>query len=271
MRKIYPILTKELKKVTTSKTIGKDDGYEIKTYRELVEHIAKLAYENKDHILFYRGQTKDYQNKVNNSSFYPTIYRGGYLKKDELKEKFRILDKASKLLIKEFKKQKIKGYLELSRKKYLQWSILQHYEVVDTPLIDVTQSLRVACSFATYKKSTDKSAYIYVFGLPYFTNRITINSEHDLVNIRLLSIAPPEALRPYFQEGYLIGTTDIIEEYESKNELDLNQRLFAKFKLINSDDFWDDIFKPIPQDLIYPANDLIKKICDNVKKNLEIK
>lgn len=114
MRKIYPILTKELKKVTTSKTIGKDDGYEIKTYRELVEHIAKLAYENKDHILFYRGQTKDYQNKVNNSSFYPTIYRGGYLKKDELKEKFRILDKASKLLIKEFKKQKIKGYLELS-------------------------------------------------------------------------------------------------------------------------------------------------------------
>ena len=47
------------------------------------------------------------------------------------------------------------------------------------------------------------SAFVYVFGLPYYHNRISIDSEHDLVNIRLLSIMPPEALRAYFQEGFL--------------------------------------------------------------------
>jgi len=60
--------------------------------------------------------------------------------------------------------------------------------------------LRVACSFATMDNENE-FAYIFVFGLPYFTNRITINSEHDIINIRLLSICPPTALRPYFQEG----------------------------------------------------------------------
>lgn len=267
MREIVGKLTDELKRHTRAEDVACSDGYEVKSFRELVEHIAKLAYTNKDWMLFYRGQKKDYINKVGKSTFYPTIYRGDYLKKHVLNDKFLLLGKACKLLVEEFKNNKIIGRTELERKKYIQWSVLQHYEVVDTPLIDLTQSLRVACSFAYMDNNTD-NAFIYVFGLPYLTNRISINSEHDLVNVRLLSIMPPNALRPYFQEGFLIGTDDIYNEFKSKTELDLNRRLIAKFKLPAKSDFWSDDFSMIPMDAIYPDNDPIKKICQKIKNEL---
>lgn len=80
--------------------------------------------------------------------------------------------------------------------------------------------------------------------MPYYINRISYNSEQDLVNIRLLSISPPKALRPYFQEGFLVGTEDITYNYgNDKDELDLNNRLIAKFKIPNNTEFWGSEFK----------------------------
>ncbi len=55
----------------------------------------------------------------------------------------------------------------------------------------------------------------------------------------MLSVAPPEALRPYFQEGFLIGEDEINETYTNKSELDLNNRLIAKFKIPNNNNFWE--------------------------------
>jgi hypothetical protein len=86
----------------------------------------------------------------------------------------------------------------------LQWSILQHYEVCDTPLLDLKQSLRVAASFAL--NWTSSEGYIFVFALPYPNGTISYFSEEELVIVRLLSVCPSEALRPHFQEGYLVGT-----------------------------------------------------------------
>lgn len=267
MRKIRGILTKELNEYTDIDSMSSSDGYYITSYRDLVEQVAKLSYLNKDYLLFYRGQVRDYRNKAQKSSFYPSIYRE-YLVQQEIDYRFDLLTTASKMLVDFFKIKKIEGRNELARKKYVQWSILQHYEVVDTPLIDVTQSLRVACSFALHKNET-KYAYIYVFGLPFITNRISVNSEHDLVNIRLLSIAPPDALRPYFQEGFLIGTDDITTTYDNKSELDLNNRLIAKFKIPNSDSFWGTDFKIIPSDALYPSGDEIEKICKEITGKVE--
>lgn len=262
------ILTKELKDYTTIKDVAKNKGYFVNTFRELVEQVAKLSYLNKDYLLFFRGQSSDYKNKAEKSSFYPTIYRSDYLTQQELDYRFDKLYSASKILAELFKKNKIEGQYELRRKKYIQWSILQHYEVVDTPLIDVTQSIRVACSFAQLNNKQD-TAFIYVFGLPYYTNRISINSEHDLINIRLLSITPPQALRPYFQEGFLVGTDDITNEYERKEELDLNNRLIAKYEIPNSNSFWGRSFDKIPKNALYPENDIIEKICRNIGRDLE--
>lgn len=265
MRNIeQPTLTVELMKVIDPKNIAGSTAYKVNTFRELVENVAKLSYLNKDYLLFYRGQGNDYKNRAGNSTFYPSIYRGDYLSQSELNYRFEVLNSLSKNLTKAFQEENIEGYRELKRKKLIQWSILQHYEVCGTPLLDFTQSLRVACSFA-HMENENGNAFIFVFGLPYLTNRISNNSEQDLVNIRLLSICPPEALRPYFQEGYLAGTEDITNEYESKSELDFKNRLIAKFEIPNNNSFWGRNFKIIPKDALYPGKDKVLEICSRIK------
>jgi hypothetical protein len=163
-----------------------------------------------------------------------------------------------------FESRNIEGYKDVKRRRLIQWSILQHYEVCDTPLLDFTHSLRVACSFAHLKNTSDK-AYVYVFGLPFLTNRISFNSEHDLVNIRLLSICPPDALRPHFQEGYVAGTDEITFNYDRKTELDFNNRLIAKYEIHLKGSFWGRGFHQIPENSLYPEGDPIKTLCAEIK------
>ena len=267
MRQIQPELTSELSEhFKDPKKIGLYQPFAVNTYRDLVEHVAKLSFKNKDYLLFFRGQNIDYKNKAGNSTFYPSIYRGKRLTREENKKRYDTLEASSKTLIKLFEEEDIAGRKELKRRKAVQWSILQHYEVCETPYLDFTQSLRVACSFATMDND-DQYAYVFVFGLPYFTNRISINSEHEIINIRLLSICPPTALRPYFQEGYLIGTEDVTTEYENKTELDFNNRLVAKFQIPNNETFWDG-FDKISKKSLYPEGDPISDLCQRINKSI---
>jgi len=269
MRSIVPELTDELlEHFEDPNKVGAAEPFFVKTFRELVIHTAKLSYKNKDHLLFYRGQDIDYKNKAGNSSFYPSIYRGD-LQSRELFNRFEILDGASTALINLFESKRIEGYKELKRRNAVQWSILQHYGVCDTPFLDFTHSLRVACSFAMLnppnQKIKSEFAYVFVFGLPYLTNRISINSEQDIINVRLLSICPLSALRPYFQEGYLAGTDGITTNYDSKTELDFSNRLIAKFQLKNDDLFWSEGFDKIHYESLYPKEDSIWEICQEIK------
>lgn len=268
MRKINGHLTPEIIEYYKGiKSIAKADAFPVQTYRELTEIIAKLSYLNKDHLLFFRGQKADYKSSNGSSTFYPTIYRENRLLKAKLDLKFEKLKIACKLLVDKLIDEDIPGNIDVKKRKLIQWSILQHYEVIETPLIDVTQSLRVACSFS-FLNNTDEKAFIYVFGLPFYNNRISHNSEHDLVNIRLLSISPPDALRPYFQEGFLVGTDDITTEYDNKGELDLNNRLIAKIEIPNNSDFWGINFSAIPESALYPEGDRMLEICTRVKEKL---
>ncbi len=265
MRKIIPELTTELERhFGDPKDVGAGKPFRVNTYRELVEHTAKLSYKNKDHLLFFRGQGKDYKNKAGNSTFYPSIYRGDYTPVRELEIRFDILEGCSRRLSQLFEDQRIEGHRDLKRRRSIQWSILQHYEVCSTPYTDFTHSLRVACSFATMDNNGDE-AYIFVFGLPYVTNRISVNSEHDIINIRLLSICPPTALRPYFQEGYLAGTDDVTTNFDSKTELDFSNRLVAKFIIPNTKSFWGSGFDEIPKESLYPDKDPIAEVCSIIK------
>jgi FRG domain-containing protein len=268
MREITPVLTRELEGHCSGKPVWRARPFQISTFRALVEHVARLAYANRDESLFFRGQDKDYQSKAGGTTLYPTIYRGDPVALRELKLRFASLDQAARLLVDKWKGAGINGYKELRQKRYIQWSILQHYEVANTPLLDFTQSLRVACSFAQIR-STDPTCYVYVLGLPYVTNRITINSEHDTVNIRLLSICPPAALRPYFQEGYLAGTTDVTSDFDSKTELDFRNRLIAKFAIPRSSKFWGPGFQQIPETALFPRADAVLDLCNELKSELE--
>lgn len=251
---------------TNDRDIAKQQAEPVSTYRQLVEKVAELSYLYKKQLIFFRGQGRDYRNKGGASTFYPTIYRGEYLPKEEAEYRFRVLDKCCQQLKNLFQSKRLDGKDEVARKKYVQWSILQHYEVCETPLLDFTHSLRVACSFAQLSvlNETEKSAYVYVFGLPYLSNRISINSEDDLVNVRLLSICPPQALRPYFQDGYLCGTTDLTWNYPDKTELDFNLRLIAKFVIPKYQKFWGEGFRRIPEAVLFPRHDKVEKLCSNI-------
>ncbi len=266
MTSITPELTEELlEHFVDEKTVGSKEAFPVKNFRDLVEQNARLSFKNKNHLLFYRGQTNDYKNKAGSSTFYPTIYREEYLHFSELVNSFEILEGASNSLINLFKTQKIEGYKELIHRKSIQWSILQHYDVCNTPLLDFTHSLRVACSFAL----TDNDlafGYVSFFGLPYITNRISVNSEQEIVNVRLLSICPPTALRPYFQEGYLAGTEEVTTLYEKKTDLDFNNRLIAKFAIPNDDKFWGQGFNKIPKKSLYPDDDPIFDLTREIKE-----
>lgn len=263
MRSIVGQLTPELAVVVGDQPISKAPALPVTSFRNLMQHVARLAYSNKDHLLFFRGQASDHKNKARASSFYPSIYRGERLSQSELDVRFGILSSASKRLSEAFQREKIEGAPEVRKRRLIQWSILQHYEVCATPLLDFTQSLRVACSFAHAGQSVD-DPFVFVFGLPYLTNRISVNSEHDLVNVRLLSICPPDALRPYFQEGYLAGTDEVTTDYLSKSELDFNNRLIAKFQISKKPGFWGQGFDPIPVEALYPKNDRIEALCREI-------
>lgn len=264
MRHIIPTIPKLYEsRVGDPTKISSSLPIKIGNFRELVEITAEFAYHNKDSLLFFRGQSQDYLNKASNSTFYPTIYRGEYISRRELTYRFDILEGCSKSLAQSFEDHGIDGYKDVKRRKLIQWSILQHYEVCPTPLLDFTHSLRVACSFA-YLKNNSSNAYVFMFGFPYLTNRISLNSEHDLVNIRLLSICPPQALRPHFQEGYLAGTDEITDTYDRKTELDFNNRLVAKFELPEEKLFWGRNFHKIPEASLYPNTDPIKRLCAEI-------
>lgn len=144
---------------------------------------------------------------------------------------------------------------------------MQHYKVCPTPFLDITQSLLVACSFAFFDSSEE--VILYVLGMPYNTNRISRNSEHEIIDIRLLSICPPEALRPYFQEGYLAGTDGIDYRVINKTQYDFNRRLLAKYKLMEASRFWSDGFHQLSPDALYPENDPISRICERIKQEAE--
>lgn len=267
MRSITPQVTPELARWNRGRPPAKARPFRIAAYRKLLEHVARLAYLNKDHLLFFRGQSHDYRNKARASTLYPAIYRGDRVSRSELELRFEVLSKASRSLCLALEKARTEGFREVRRRRYIQWSILQHYEVCPTPLLDLTHSLRVACSFA-YLGAEPEKAYVFVLGLPYLMNRVSINSEHDIVNIRLLSICPPDALRPYYQDGYVAGTDEVTVDFDSKDELDFNNRLIAKFELPAPKQFWAPHFGAVPRSYLYPGTDKIDDLCRALRQEI---
>jgi hypothetical protein len=153
MRPITGELTPELAALIGTQPAAKAEAIPVPTYRRLMEHVAQLSYANKDHLLFFRGQATDYRNKAGASSFYPSIYRGERLSRTELEVRFDVLTSAARRLVDVFQRERIAGAAEVRRRRSIQWSILQHHEVCPAPLLDFTQSVRVACSVATLAPS----------------------------------------------------------------------------------------------------------------------
>jgi hypothetical protein len=238
----------------------------VNTYDQLVNDVAQIHYRNRERVLFYRGQSVDYMSD-NKTIILPTIYRLKGEKRLMLKERFKTLEIKTAELKKAFRESKIKyaGTRMINQYPEIAWSMLQHYNVCDTPLLDLTHSLHVACSFA-FDRNEGDTGVIYVLGMPWQFDALGYHSFDELLNLRLLSISPPKAQRPFFQEGYLAGPFPNyrLDSPGRKEQFDFARRLIAKFEIPIEDSFWGQGFSKIPHDKLYQETDEIKNICESI-------
>lgn len=246
--------------------------------------IADLQFRNTDLMLLFRGQNTDFKNHQSNSSLLPSMFRPEVSKNDKpknvdpqiLKTRYEILVESERLLIEHFKQHSKYGKTRIYRSRLVRWAILQHYDVCSTPLLDVTQSLRIAASFASMDCKGE--AYIYVLGVPQLSGAITVDASSGTQIIRLSSICPPSAARPHLQEGYLlseypdIGDTAQIDNYKL-HEVDFGRRLIAKLRF-NPKSFWQtngEAFPQVPQIALYPSGilDELKAATVQIKNALK--
>lgn len=264
--------------------LDESEGVEITTYSQLREIVAELSCLHPESVLFFRGQAEDFKRNITKqknkkstscqvSTFFPSIYRGVQDGK-MLEQRWKDLNSATQLLqdkLKRLPQAQKKEFNFLLNRKLVQWSVLQHYEVTPTPLLDVTQSLRVACSFAFLEKHSEW-VYIYAFALPYPTGRLSRNSEHYITTIRLLSVIPSCVRRPHFQEGFLVGEDEIEPTNRVYDSFDFRRRLVGKFKIHKNQDFWslNDglVDRPLSEQELYPDGDNILCSISNEIKDI---
>lgn len=222
--------------------------------KDLMSRIAELEHKHRGACIYFRGQSQDWGFDVKSkspSTLLPSIYRkkcGGLRTPKDVIRCFDRLQCMDSIVFQEFPK----GGARLStserarqwQRALVRWSVIQHYELCPdhgTPLLDVTQSLDVACAFAARSSSstiTQPQPTLYVLALPYPTAGISTHPEEDITNVRLLSACPPKAKRPRYQSAFAV-LPDLIEPdlagltLEAGNgcELDFNSRLIGKFLL----------------------------------------
>lgn len=262
--KIFSFLsgTSKARPVVNSK-VRKDPGYFVVDYLNLATRVAELQFLNREHVLLFRGQRNDYTNRRGATSLKPSILRNSGRTSDTtganlLEGRFNLLRTAERHLVEHFEAQKVLGRERVRRQQVLRWAILQHYEICDTPLLDVTQSLRIAASFASL--NNEQTGYVYVMGVPQVSGAVTASAEAGLQNLRLSSVCPPNALRPHVQEGYLLGEYPEIADHEQARsyelyETDFGLRLIAKFQL-HLLKFWRrDGFPKVGHRALFPDSD----------------
>ncbi|WP_445292621.1 FRG domain-containing protein [Ciceribacter sp. T2.26MG-112.2] len=138
-----------------------------------------------------RGQTRDYRSGEA-TTLKPSILRsrdGRYPGRTELDRRFTRLRNAERALTEQFRLYNIPDPKQrVSKHRVVRWAILQHYEVVETPLLDVTLSPRIAASFASMRNRG--WGYLYVLAVPNISAAVTSSAETGLQIIRLSSVCP---------------------------------------------------------------------------------
>jgi len=249
--------------------ILQDPPIRVKSYDELVCLVAQIQHYNRNLMLYYRGQANDRQ-EGGKTQLLPSIFRK-YPGETRLllKDRFILLNEKAAALqsaLVNRKPKKLSGTALVVKYPEVSWAILQHYQVCRTPLLDLTHSLHVACSFA-FDGNTGKTGMIYVMGMPWANDAIGYNTFEELVNVRLLSICPPEAQRPFFQEGYLTChfPTYKMDSPERIDQFDVARRVVAKFEIPIDKNFWGKEFMMIPHSKLYQGEDIVDKICEDLR------
>lgn len=247
---------------TTLPSLRAADSFDVSDFRSLVRFIAELGYYNYSFNLLFRGQGNDYLDQKGRTKIYPSIFRPNagknLLPKPVRERRYEVLLQATDFLKAWFDDS------DLVRHPAFAWALLQHYEICPTPLLDITQSLRVAASFALRGRS---SGYLYVLAVPQLQGTITYSVNDSLQLVKLSNVCPPQALRPHFQEGYLIGRWP--QDSEKTKGDNAAHRLIGKYRLDNTTGkFWQAGFQPIPCEALIPTKDTFRmKLENHYRKN----
>jgi hypothetical protein len=253
--------------------LSRQEGHTVRSYRELLEKIAQLSYYNSRYRLLFRGQDKDYRTNTENlkSNLFPSIFRtktGKFDKarKHEITKKFKLLRKAEALL------GKTLAIEELNNNQLVSYAILQHYEICNTPFLDVTSSLHTALSFAIGEGDT---GYLYVLAFPQLTGPVSVSIASATVIIDLAQIMAPEVLRPHFQNAMLAGDFPVITSVRhshGKNAMlgnNFSARLLTKFKLVNCRQWREEGFIPTAKSILFPDDiDICYRLLKEMKEKL---
>lgn len=259
------------------------EGLEVHSFLELARKVAELQFLNRDLVLMFRGQPKDYTNQKRNTTLKPTIFRvgkdGKLPSQSTLRKRFEKLSMAEFELVERYQlferndRKQNDSVTRLKRQRILRWSILQHYGACDTPLLDVTHSLRIAASFASLQ--SEEYSYLMVVGVPNLSGAITASADAGLQIIRLSSVCPPSAIRPHIQEGYLLGEYPEIAEASQKEnyyhyEIDFGRRLVAKFRF-RPESFWraSEDFPRLPEAALYPPDDPLEEVANQIRETVK--
>lgn len=254
-------------------------GHPVHSYPELAKKVSELQFLNREHVLLFRGQRHDHLTTKGNSMLKAGIFRnfdGKPPTEKLLRQRFETLHLAESGLIQRYGARKLLGLERIRRHRSLRWAILQHYEVCPTPVLDVTHSLRIATSFASYGNEESDDAFLFVLGVPNISGAVTSSSEAGIQIIRLASACPPEAVRPHLQEGYLLGEYPEISDYDQNTrysfyEMDFGRRLVAKFRF-NPQELWGNPnFPRSTEKALYATQqaDLLRDITESIRSDLK--
>lgn len=277
-RKVFSFIggTKKAVEATTAE-VRKSDPCVVSSYLELAEKVAELQFRNPGHVLLFRGQSKNHL--VDGvTSLRPSLFRDRYGRSvgahnASIKRKFRRLAEAEKLLLERYpaSRRARDEMLFVQRVRIVRWAIIQHYDMCQTPLLDLTHSIRIAASFASFGQSSSQcaKAFLFVVAVPQISGAVTVDVENGVQLVRLSAVCPPNAMRPHLQEGYLIGEYPDLHHYDQKalyriEEVDFGHRLVAKFQF-DVRLFWSSPFFPMivptalmqePDPFLLVANDI---------------
>lgn len=267
----------EAEEIVKGAEVRSGHGHFVRSFLDLATKVAELHFRNRDLVLLFRGQSVDYRNANEQTTLKPTIFRPrtkGTPKPQVLHQRFEMLKKAEGELSKRYEAQGFLGVNQLKRQRILRWSILQHYGVCLTPLLDVTSSLRIAASFASYGNMDQ--GFVFVLGVPNLSGAVTASSEAGFQIVRLASACPPTALRPHIQEGYLLGEYPEMADSDQKAnyksyEIDFGRRLVAKFRFNPTDFGNDENFPKVTPEALRPpkSKDPLFELTHNVKTSIE--
>lgn len=255
-------------------SVARDAGHAVHSFNELQDAVARVSYYNAQHDIFLRGQRSDHRDAKGHSSLIATLFRA--TGRDAVHTVKSNIDKLTEVSsrLKEIARGR-PGFKAVQTTEYVQWALLQHYELCPTPVLDMTRSTRVAASFATWPtKSADPPSdrFVYVLGMPHPHGSLTVAYNENIALLNLRNLTPPQARRPHWQEGYLACSFPASTHWDrydadKKTGLDLPgrhnfaRRLLAKLRIPAGSlaKFWDDANPRLPNELLMPADDPVKQ------------